>query len=500
MKNRMWMTGVCAAALGVFLCNPISAWAEVVPDGIYVGGQNLGGMDTEEAKQAIDAYVSGLSGQTITLGVAGTMVETTAAQLGFYWENTSVVEDTVSEYNTGNVISRYFMQKDLEENPVDVKLELKIDGSAVADFVRTQCEPLMQEAVDATIVRENDGFIVTPSQTGLAVDLDETIQTLGEALSNGLEEPVHVEATVVETHPVRTTEMLETIQDVLGSFSTSFSSSGAARSKNLKVGSGKINGTVLMPGETLSGYEAMGPLTVANGYANAASYANGLVVDSIGGGVCQIATTLYNAALLAEMEITQRQNHSMIVSYVKPSQDAAIAGTYKDIKITNPYDTPLYIEADTEGRKLTFTIYGQETRPENRTIKFVSETLQRIDPGAPIEQQDGTLAPGARVQVQSAHIGYKSRLWKYVYVDGVETERILLNTDTYGASKAIYRVGPPVLETVPETTPAETVPAETTPAEIGPGVSSSSSGSNGGPGMEMPGAPSGPGGPIGPGM
>lgn len=481
------MTSVCAAALGLCLCNPISAWAEAVPDGIYVAGQNLGGMDTEDAKQLIDTYVSGLSGQTITLDVAGTKVETTAEKLGFHWENTDVVEDTVSEYNTGNVISRYFRQKDLEKAPIEVELQIKIDGNAVADFVRSQCQPLIQEAVDATIVRENGAFVVTPSRNGLGVDVDTTVQRLGDALSSGLEEPIYVEAVTEELIPYKTTEMLESIQDVLGTFTTSFASSGASRATNVQVGSGKINGTVLMPGETLSGYEAMGPLTIANGYANAASYANGLVVDSIGGGVCQISTTLYNAALLAEMEIAQRQNHSMIVTYVEPSMDAAIAGTYKDLKITNPYDTPLYIEADSKGKKLTFTIYGKETRPANRTIKYVSETIQTIDPGAPIEQQDLTLEPGARVRVQSAHIGYKSRLWKYVYMDGVEQERIILNTDTYGASKAIYRVGPPVPETMPETAP------QTAPVVVGPGAD------NYGPGMQ-PTQPTHPAGPIGPGM
>ena len=89
----------------------------------------------------------------------------------------------------------------------------------------------------------------------------------------------------------------------------------------------------MLPGETLSGYGAMAPFTLENGYASAGAYENGRVVDSVGGGVCQIATTLYDASLYAELEITQRQNHSMSVSYVKPSMDAAIAGTYKDIKV-----------------------------------------------------------------------------------------------------------------------------------------------------------------------
>lgn len=476
MKKRIWMTGCCAIMLGLALFRPVDGQAAVVPEGLYVGGQALGGMETEEAKKAIEAYVSQMAEQTVTLNVGENSVETTADQLGFHWENTDVVEDTILEYQSGDIITRYLRQKDLEKDPVDVELDLKIDGAAVENFVNTQCAPFVQEAVDASIVRENGQFVVTPSQDGLTVDMSATAARLNEALGNGLEEPISVDAVVVESKPEKTTEMLSSIQDVLGTFSTDFSSSGAARVKNLQVGSGKINGAVLMPGETLSGYESMHPFTKANGYAAAGAYENGQLVDSIGGGVCQIATTLYNASLLAEMEITQRQNHSMTVSYVSPSSDAAIAGTYKDIKITNPYDTPVYIEAGTSGKTLTFTIYGKETRPSNRTIKYVSETLSVTDPGEPITKVDASLQPGARVRVQSGHKGMKSRLWKYVYIDGVETEKTILHTDTYNASKAIYRVGPeapaPVEETPAETAGQPTEQPAVSPGEIGPGGSS----------------------------
>lgn len=198
--------------------------------------------------------------------------------------------------------------------------------------------------------------------------------------------------------------------------------------------------------------------------------------------MCQISTTLYNASLRAELEITQRQNHSMIVTYVKPSEDAAIAGTYKDLKITNNYTTPIYVEGYTSGKTLTFTIYGKETRPANRTFKFVSETLSTTDPGAPKEEIDPTMAPGTRKQVQSAHRGYKSRLWKYVYIDGVEQSKEILHTDTYNASKAIVKVGPAVpavTDPIPEevTPPVETnEPSDPAPVE----------GENGGPGVQPP--------------
>lgn len=449
MKGRKWVRKVCTVAVGLTLFLAADAWADMVPKGVSIDGQDLGGIDTEEAKQKVEEYVSQISGQSVALEVAGTKVETTAGELGFHWENTDVLENVIEEYGSGDIIDRYLKQKDLENDPVDIQLEFKIDKGAVENFVTTQCQPFVQEAVDASIIRENGAFIVTPSQDGISVDLDTTIRQLNEALKDGLKEPILVEAAVTQTQPAKTTEMLSSIQDVLGTFSTDFSSSGASRSKNLQVGSGKINGAVLMPGETLSGYECMHPFTTANGYASAAAYENGQVVDSVGGGVCQIATTLYNAALLAEMEITQRQNHSMVVSYVKPSNDAAIAGTYKDIKITNPYDTPIYIEGGTSGKTLTFTIYGKETRPANRTIKYVSETLGVTDPGEPITNVDPSLQPGARVRVQAAHRGVRSRLWKYVYIDGVETEKTILHTDTYNASKAIYRVGPEIPPAVP---------------------------------------------------
>ena len=215
-----------------------------------------------------------------------------------------------------------------------------------------------------------------------------------------------------------------------------------------------------MPGEVLSGYECMHPFTLENGYKTATAYENGKSVDSIGGGVCQISTTLYNASLYAELEIVQRQNHSMSVSYVKPSMDAAIAGTYKDLKVKNPYYTPIYVEGYTHGKTLTFTIYGRETRPSNRTLAFESETLSTT-PSPTQEIQDPSLPAGQRVKVESGHTGLKSKLYKCVYVDGQLQERTLLNSDTYNASKTVYRVGTGVAAPAETTPAAPAVPAET---------------------------------------
>ncbi len=429
------------------------------PEGIYIGDLDLGGMTKAEVKSAIQERVQGRYGCRVTLDVDGAEAATTAEELGFSWTNPEVLEEAAGHVAGGNLIKQYMNRKDLERDPVHLELKTAVAPDRFEAFVGEQCAGLTRQPQNAVITRLNGAFQITSEVMGRSVDLDATRDKVDAALSGAEGDAVVVEAVITEQRPDITRDMLSSIKDMLGTFSTDFSSSGSSRAGNLKNGASKINGHVLMPGETLSGYECMHPFTTENGYYTAAAYENGQVVDSVGGGVCQIATTLYNAALQAELEITQRQNHSMIVTYVKPSMDAAIAGTYKDIKITNNYSTPIYVEGGTSGRTLTFTIYGKETRPQNRKVEYVSETLRSMDPGAPTVRVDPSLAPGTRRQVQSAHVGRKSRLWKVVTVDGVETERVLLHEDTYNPAKAIVLVGPPIQP--PVLPPAPPQPEET---------------------------------------
>lgn len=476
MKRSIWIKGTAALAVAASLWAfyPGAVDAATIPAGITAGGIELSGMSKEDAGKKIEEHVAAMAGQQVTLTVDGNEIMTTAEDLGFVWANREEVEAAIDRYSGGNLLERYLDLKSLQTSPVALEIATEVDEEKVAAFVAEKCAPFIKGPQDAQITREGDSFVVTDSVEGLTVDTVATKAALDAALQGGLTEPVVIDAVVKNSQPAKTKELLSTIGDVLGSFSTGFNAGSVSRTVNLKNGASKINGTVLMPGEEFSAYTWLTPFTVDNGYASAASYENGKVVDTVGGGACQLCTTLYNAALLSELEITQRQNHSMIVTYVKPSQDAAIAGTYKDLKFKNNYGTPIYLEGAVSGGTLTFTVYGQETRPANRTIKFVSETLGTIDPGAPTMKTDPSLRPGAQVKEQSAHVGRKSRLWKYVYVDGVETEKEILHTDSYMASKAIYRVGPaaaaaPAPEpTVPETPAPQPTEAPKGPASDGP--------------------------------
>ena len=144
--------------------------------------------------------------------------------------------------------------------------------------------------------------------------------------------------------------------------------------------------------------------------------------------------------LLSELEVTERSNHSMIVTYVDPSADAAIAGTAKDFKFVNNLEHPIYIEGVTENKKVTFTIYGVETRPSNREVVYESKVLSKTVPEGEKVVADGG-QPIGFVDVQSAHIGYVAELWKIVKEDGEEVSREQVNKSTYKASPRTATVG-----------------------------------------------------------
>ena len=238
--------------------------------------------------------------------------------------------------------------------------------------------------------------------------------------------------------PECTTEDLASITDVLGTATTYYGST-TGRNKNVETGAEKLNGHILMPGEEFSVTDAVVPFTEENGYELAPSYESGKVVDSYGGGICQVSTTLYNAVLNAELEVLERHNHTMIVTYVDPSKDAAIAEGLMDLRFANNTDYPIYISGYAYGGELTFTIYGHETRDPNRTVEYVSETTGTTTAdGVALYATDQPV--GYLSQTQGALQGLTAVLWKYVTENG-ETTKEQVNSSTYQATPVCYDVG-----------------------------------------------------------
>ena len=443
MKKRS-VTFPIMAVLVMAVTMPVHAKGDKIESGIYANDMDLSGMTMEEARQTIESYVESYKDAQITMHVANEgAIVATASELGLKWGNEEILEEAANFGRDGDILRCYKELKDLEFNNKVYNIGFDFDKNKIKSLIEENAEQYNQEAVNASLVKTETGFQVTEGQSGMVVDTAASADAVYDYLAgewDGTECDVDLVISVDE--PAGTAEDLAKVKDVLGTFTTSYSTSGGSRSANVSNGCSLINGTTLYPGEEFSTYEAVAPFSQANGYYMAGSYLNGQVVDSLGGGICQVSTTLYNAVLLSELEVTERYNHSMIVTYVDPTADAAIAeSSGKDFKFVNNTEYPVYIEGSTTpDKQITFTIYGVETRDSNREISYESVVLERINPDTEVIHADAS-RPVGYCSVQSAHIGYKAQLWKVVRENGVEVSREQVNSSSYMKAPRSATVG-----------------------------------------------------------
>lgn len=415
--------------------------AKVIHDHVYIGETDVSGMNEEEAKQALLAKVEEYGEAKATIKVGEESTEATLQELGLSMDNVDkTVKQAISYGKQGSVWKRWNQIRKLKKENKVFDDDFALDTEKMSAVIAEKAQPLEVRAQNATIRHTGNGFEITDEVEGTIIDTNTSIEKLTEYLNTEWDYK-DLEFEVIQTveEPEIRREDLESIQDELGSFYTAAGS--GTRVTNIARATELINGTVLMPGETYSVEQATVPYTEENGYVSGSAYENGQVVQNIGGGLCQVSTTLYNAVLYAELEIVTRSAHSMIVTYVEPSRDAAIAEGLKDLQFKNSYDTPILIEGYLDGsNNLWFHIYGKETRPSNRSVEYESETLEVIDYTTKYVADSG-LTLGEMNSEGSKINGRVAKLWKVVYEDGKEVSRKVMNNSRYNASELKITVG-----------------------------------------------------------
>lgn len=393
---------------------------------VYIENVAVGGMDYDEAKKSIAAFVSEMSDKVINIDIDGNILSTNLKELGLSCESEKAIDDAF-----------------LMEDAGKVTMTFSIDEDVVCDYLKENSKDFTKTARNASLKRENGQFTIIKARKGKSVDVEATCSNISAVINSGIagQAQINVSAVIVTEEPEYKTADVKKCTDVLGKYSTQYNASQTDRTANVKNAAAFIDGNVMYPGDELSVADTIYPLTEDNGYKLAPSYVSGQVVDSLGGGVCQVSTTLYNAVLLAELQVVERFPHSMVVNYVKPSMDAAIAGDYKDLKFKNNTKAPIYIQAYVDGGIITFTIYGDETRSPSRTIKYESEIVQEIKPGADVVTKDNTKPESYTSVTQQAHVGYIANLYKIVYENGAEVSRDKVNYSRYNAEPRHIIVG-----------------------------------------------------------
>lgn len=370
--------------------------------------------------------------------------------------------------------------KDVSKAYEQVKVALdeeKYDGIEVTLEKSEPSEPSLDSLYDETYLEPQDAkyeitdgtVIMTAEVVGRQIDKIEAGTQL-ERLRNG--ETVRLKLIAVMPKVTLAELNAKLFNHTLAQYSTMYSVSDKNRSANLTLAAAKINGIILAPGSIFSYNDAVGPRTAENGFKEAPIYENGETVQGMGGGVCQISSTLYSAVLYADLQVVQRRNHSMTVGYVPKGQDATVSYGSIDFRFKNNTGYPIKIVASAVGGKATVAIVG--TAPDvRRTVKITGKVISSTEPTVE-EIQSNDLLTGKKQVVSKGKTGYVVETIRIVYENGTEVKSENIGRSVYKMVPTKVLVGAKVPEPLAPLPPRETptpVPTdvpEPTPANITP--------------------------------
>lgn len=316
-------------------------------------------------------------------------------------------------------------------------------------------------AINATVSKE-DGTTIIAETPGVDFDIEQAREIIGDGSQQSYEIPItRTPATVTAA------DLAEKLfRDTLAQASTSLSEGNVPRTNNVRLASAAINGTILNPGEEFSYNGVVGERSEARGYQPANAYANGQIVQEFGGGVCQPSSTLYMAVLRADLEVTERTNHSFTVAYTPLGEDATVDYGTLDFRFRNNTLYPIKIYAEQTNGQMIMTIVG--TKTSDKTVTTRTDVLSTYSPST-IEKQDSSMNVGESRVDQTAITGYSTKTYKVITENGSTTE-VLANSSNYSKRDKIVYVGTKQVQTAttPETeTKTEEVPEVTTESSEG---------------------------------
>ena len=346
----------------------------------------------------------------------------------------------------------------IQENDITIPVVHKIPEEINIDKIH---EEVYKEVQDAYYTK--DPFTIYPEVEGVDFDVEAAKALIAAEVKD------EYQIQLIITKPKVTVNQIgsEAFPDRLSNFTTRYDASAKDRTTNLVIACQKLNGKVIMPGETFSYNQTLGKRTAAAGYKNAAVYENGQVVDGIGGGICQISSTLYNAVLMANLEIIERRNHQFVTSYLPAGRDATVVYGAIDFKFKNTRQYPIRLSASAKNGIATISIYGIKEENEY-TFSFNTKTIASIPFGTKYVE-DASLPAGTEKVQQNGVNGLKTETYITKMLNGKVISTTLLSRDTYDAMQKIVLKGTKAnttTPTVPTTTPpSDEKPEETTPEE-----------------------------------
>lgn len=346
---------ISALAISASVFFALCAFTVMLPQSVTVGGVYVGGMAQSSAVKLLrEAEKEKLKGKVLRICAGERTYEYSYPEIDFTDNFTEIAK------NAKRGVS------------YTADIRYRLNGlNEIADYISADSSRPVREP-QAFFSAVGEPFSYAAGQSGVAVDRERLIMDIEKSLAGNFEDVVlHTE----EIAPEKTLEKVKKETSLLYSFTTYFDEGNVDRSFNIALAASKINGTVLSPDEVFSFNAVVGERTTVRGFRTAKIIEDGKFVSGVGGGVCQVSTTLYNAAILSGLQIEECHAHSLSVGYVPLSRDAMVSGNYCDLKFRNTRKTPVYIRAEAVGGAVVCRVYGESDGCE---YSLVSEKIRSI--------------------------------------------------------------------------------------------------------------------------
>lgn len=407
--------------------------------GVSVQGVDLAGLTREEAVTRLRALENELRAREIEFTLDGRKWSVTPAELGFTLDAEAMADEALRAGREGFWVRQWLERRRLAREGGSLVMKGAVDRARLAFVTEQLAGDLVRQPRDAGFrITADDRVEIVPGEEGRVIDIDRLYDEVLASLDWTYPHPIPL--------PVRTVPPEHTVEDIeamglkglLASYTTSFDPSLVNRSYNISVAAAAMDNLLVPPGEVVSFNAIVGPRDSTAGYREAPIIIDNQFEDGMGGGVCQVSSTLYNAVLLANLEIVERANHSLPVTYVPVGLDATVVYGAVDFKFKNNTGSYIFIKRSIGRGRLTFKVYGDTSR--QRRVEVHSWITETIEPRV-VREEDPNLKVGEEVVKQKGLKGYKARAERWVWQNDGSIVKEPLPSSHYRPLDRIIAVG-----------------------------------------------------------
>jgi vancomycin resistance protein YoaR len=419
--------------------------SEIYPS-VTVGEINVGLLDKKQAYEKVQRYLEAKTGgPLVVLSVEGEEWPLFAADISAQFDIQHLVDDAYLIAREGNPLQRMRERYIVMQYGKTIPMQMQYDPQKLNAFADKVVAKYNIQPLNASLVITNGLFSVTEHQPGRMVSKELLIDLILQSIHTGLGRIVKVPVEALPPEVVA--QDLQSISQEWASYMTEFDPTSLNRTENIILAARAVNGTILKPNDVFSFNQIVGPRATEKGYKDAPVFIDGRLVLGAGGGVCQVSSTLFNAVLLANLEITERSSHYRPPLYVPLGLDATVADNALDFRFKNNTSSYLFIMSEVNDNRILVRIFGHELkeRPDVHIMTINKEVLD----GETIITQDPQMPLGQQVVDQQEQKGYRVTTIRVLNQYEKEINREVIAQDEFAPVAKIVRVGTKVINTPP---------------------------------------------------